>query len=911
MRYSTSKVLIRFLPFVAITILVILIQNSYVEKITAQSKLMKQRQEELITLVGNVDKSAIAEHFRGKAKASERLEEVKLVLSIRNREQLEQLLIEQQDINSSLYHKWLTPEKFAARFGATDEQISNITQWLSSNGLIINSVERGRTIVSFSGTVEQLEKTFHTRLNTYSFQDQIVIANETDPKIPAYLGDTVKGVLGLDGFHKKNIHHTPVKKVEGINPEFRGPYSNLLGPGDFAVAYNLNPLYNSGFDGTGQTIAIVARSDFNLSDITTFRNTFNLPSKAPTKIYVSQNPGILSGNEETEVLLDTEWSGAVAKNATIKVVIGKSTQTADGVDASIQYIVNNNVAPVVSMSFGLCEASLGSSGNQFYNNLFAQGAAQGQSIFVSTGDSGAASCFDSQGRPIGPAGVNGLSSTPYNVAVGGTSLQNPVFDSTGALVSVGSEVVWNDGTNGGATGGGVSSIYAKPSWQVAPGVPADGKRDLPDISLMGSPGNIGYYLYQADAGGVFGIGGTSASAPAMAGIMSLVIQKNGVQGNPNPTFYNLGSAQYNNSGTAIFRDVTSGNNTFSGVTGYSAGAGYDAATGLGVPDANALVNNWGNTTPAQPPSVSLSVSPSSQTVTVGTSTTYVTTLNRTNFSGSVSLQVKCTTALPTGLTATLSSSATTANVVTVKITTTSNTPAGTYNFYLTGAATGLTIANSNTFSITTKTTSSPKVNLSASPSTQTIAPGQATSYTVSLSRTNFTGPVSLQAYCSSKIPQGITYSFATNPTSANTVTLTVSTSSSTSIGAYTFYIVGTATNTAVNNSNMFTLNVVNPSVNLSVSPTSRSINHGTSTTYTIALARTAFPGAVSLQAYYTGNVPQGVTYSLSANPTTTNSVTMTVFTSSTTAAKTYSFYIMGTASGATVNKSNTFTLTVR
>lgn len=610
MKYWNSS-LKRFSLLILITISIVFIQSTYHSKTNAQSSLGQDKQNELVTLSGNIDKAIQPDRLRGKPNPQQRLEELILVLNVNNRVEFDQLLADQQDPNSPLYHKWLTPAEFGARFGATDLQLAMITDWMTSNGLTIDRVEQGRTSLTFSGTVEQLEKAFHTTLNNYALDENLVIANATEPKIPTRIAEAVNGVIGLNGFHKYNFHHTPVKQVNAdkpqagkVHPNYNGPSGKLIGPADFNVLYNINPLYTNNLDGTGQTIAIVARCDFKLSDVQTFRSTFGLPAKDPVKVFVTTNPGITSTGEEIEVLLDSEWSGAVAKNATVKVCIGQSTQTTDGVDASIQYIINNNVAPVVSISFGLCETDLGSSGNLFYNNLFAQGAAQGQSIFVSSGDSGAAACFNAQGSPIGPAGVNGLSSTPYNVAVGGTSLQGAQFNASGLLTGITSETTWNDSPGGGSTGGGASSIYAKPSWQVAPGVLADSKRDLPDVSFMGSANNIGYYIYQSDLGGLIGIGGTSASAPSMAGLMSIIVQNSGQQGNPNPTFYQLGNAQYNGTGPAVYRDIKTGNNSYAGVTGFSAGTGYDATTGLGVPDGFALVTNWGGSVQVNPPSIS-------------------------------------------------------------------------------------------------------------------------------------------------------------------------------------------------------------------------------------------------------------------------------------------------------------------
>ncbi|MGA7380600.1 MAG: S53 family peptidase, partial [Terriglobales bacterium] len=338
------------------------------------------------------------------------------------------------------------------------------------------------------------------------------------------------------------------------------------------------------------------------------------------------NPGVLSSGEESEADLDVEWSGAVARKATIKFVVSASTNTSDGAYLSAQYIVNHNLAPVMSMSFGLCEAALGASGNSFVNSLWQQAAAQGISVFVSSGDSGAAGCDSSSvTRATQGRAVNGLCSSPYSVCVGGTQFSDSNYSlywgasnstTLGSALSYIPEAVWNASGAGGlwAGGGGVSALYAKPAWQSGVGVPADGKRDVPDVSLSAAV-HDGYLIYMN--GDDLVSGGTSAASPSFAGLMALVVEKMGArQGNANTIFYSLANDQ-RFGGAAVFHDVKVGNNSVPGVTGFNAVAGYDQATGLGSVDANVLVNHWKDAAGAA--AIHLSLSSGAASVTRGAS----------------------------------------------------------------------------------------------------------------------------------------------------------------------------------------------------------------------------------------------------------------------------------------------------
>lgn len=608
---------------------------------------------------------------------------------------LRRLLDDQQDKSSSSYHRWLTPEDFGRQFGPTDVDIQTITAWLQSHGFQVGS-SKGRTVLEFSGTAGQVQDAFHTTIHKYLVNGEQHWANASDPQIPAALTPAVAGIASLNNFPRHPMmvsagtfqRDRATGKITPIHPELTFPSGCVednssqnsclygIGPYDFATIYNVLPLWNSGIDGTGQTIAIVGETNINIQDVRNFRSLFGLPANDPTIMLNGPDPGIQS--DEVEANLDVQWSGAVAPNATIDFVVSQSTETTAGIDLSAVYIVDNNLAPVMSESYGLCELGLGTAGNQFYNALWQQAAAQGITVFISAGDGGAAGCdnFDAQSPAPAQFGlqVSGFASTPYNVAVGGTdfndfsnpgtywkltsdpvtqesakgyipettwnsSCTNAIFGTVGYSTNAetncndsqltpyfdvplgGSGGVSNCTTPSGSTATSCAGGYAKPSWQTGTGVPNDGKRDIPDVSLFASNGflNNFYMICQSDAGGYcfsgtytfLGIGGTSASSPAFAGIMALVNQQMASQalsprqGNANYIFYKLASQQ-----PTAFHDVTSGTiampclkgtpnctttnsaHPYGVMTGYNAGTGYDLATGLGSVNAQNLVTNW-------------------------------------------------------------------------------------------------------------------------------------------------------------------------------------------------------------------------------------------------------------------------------------------------------------------------------
>ena len=587
---------------------------------------------DVIALPGQVHPLAKPQFDAGLADPGDRMERIVLMLSLRPGAEvdLNYLIQQQHDPHSALYHQWLTPDQFGAAFGMSVADLNTIVWWLEQQGFTIDEVARGRRWINFSGSVGQVERAFHAEMHQYLVDGELHHANATPPAIPRALGDLIVGFASLHDFRKKPSHGP----VTAVAPDWTTGSSHYLGPGDFATIYNSNPLYSRtpAIDGTGQTVAVVARTNINHSDPTTFRSFFKLPAKSPNYILNGSDPGLVGGSlsgEVTEANLDVQWSGAIAYNATVDMVISASTEGTDGVDLSAQYIVNNNLAPIMTTSFGLCEQYLGSD-NTFYANLWAQAASQGITPFVSSGDSGAAGCELGSSTTGTVRAVNGLCSPPNSVCVGGTQFMdasNPglYWSSTNSSATNSSalsyipEQVWNEsGVVAGGFGlwsssGGASTVYSKPIWQVAPGVPADSVRDVPDVSLSAA-GHDGYLIFQG--GQLYAVGGTSAASPSFASLLALVIQQQGGtrQGNANTVFYPLANNQFAGSGApAVFHDVTAASNTVPGVTGYDAVTGFDLATGLGSVNVTNLALNWGI------PDFSVSSGSGSVTVTEGAS----------------------------------------------------------------------------------------------------------------------------------------------------------------------------------------------------------------------------------------------------------------------------------------------------
>jgi subtilase family serine protease len=609
-------------------------------------------------------------------------------------QKLDALLDAQYNRASSLYHAWLTPEQYGQQFGISNHDLDRIQSWLESHGLTIENIPAARSMILFRGSSSQVAETFNTSFHHYLFQGQIHIANASEISIPAALSEVVAGVSTLHDFRRSSMHSSIQSELD---PEYSSGNTHYLSPADFATIYNLTPLYSSGIDGTGQTIAVVGRSDINLADVTNFRKTLGLPANNPTIVVNGANPGITSTNEQGEATLDTEWSGAVAPKATIKLVVSSSTATTDGVDLSAQYIVNNNLAPVMTTSFGSCEANMSAAENAFYNSLWKQAASQGITVLVSSGDSGAAGCdVSSADKATQGKGVNGLCSTPYSTCVGGTEFvegTNPAlyWSSTTnpttweSALSYIPESAWNESgsVSGGSelwsTSGGASILYAKPIWQTGTGVPNDKMRDVPDISLTAAA-HDGYIV--AMNGGLYVFRGTSAASPSMAGVLALVADKYGSRlGNVNPILYLLSNSQTSTS-ASVFHDVTAGSNSVPGLIGFTAQRGYDRATGLGSVNANALASAW--KAAAAPASFQLATTETALSISAGSNGNLKLSITPAN--GFVSMVALSNTAL-SGFTVSFSPSSisgTSASTVTIAVA--SSVKSGSYTLTLNGTS---------------------------------------------------------------------------------------------------------------------------------------------------------------------------------------------------------------------------------
>ena len=575
------------------------------------------------TLQGHMQPRATAENDLGPAESALTLRNLTLVLqpSAAQQTALEDLLARQQNPSSPDYRRWLTPEEYADRFGFSTADLARITTWLQAQGLTVTSTARGRNAISLSGPVRQVERVFQTEIHRYRVNGELHFANSTEPSLPAALSGMVMAVHGLHDFNPKTraVKYSPAW-TSGVTG------NHFLVPDDIAAIYNVKPLYNTGVDGTGQKIAIVGQTRINLSDIQQFRSAYNLPASDPQLVLVPglPDPGFTTGDLD-EASLDIEWSGAVAPKAGIIYVY-----SADVTDA-LFYVIDNNLAPVVSMSYGLCEAAIGTADLTTLRQYAKRGNLQGITWLAASGDNGGADCFgDTSG--LGPTlAVDAPASLPEVTGVGGTEFNEGsgtfwnTTNSSNSASAVGyiPEMVWNDSVAGtpAAGGGGASAYFPKPDWQTGPGVPNDSARDVPDISFAASADHDGYLFFSGGSRGA--VGGTSVSTPVFAGMMALLNQyqvANGFQtaaglGNINPQLYSMAQTV-----PGAFHDVTVGDNIVTPCApqvrnctalpvGSKAGPGYDTASGLGSANAFNLVTGWNlrGTTKA---AVSLSVTSS-------------------------------------------------------------------------------------------------------------------------------------------------------------------------------------------------------------------------------------------------------------------------------------------------------------
>jgi len=853
---------------------------------------------------------------------------------------LQALLAAQQTPGSPSYHKWLTPAQFGQQFGMSAADIARVSDWLQSQGFTVTGVAQSANSLSFSGPVATVEKAFQTEIHNYSVNGQTHFANSTQISLPASLSGLVTGVRGLDDFH-------PTPRVLHSHFTSGATGQHFVAPGDFAVIYDVNPLYTAGDTGKGITIAVTGQTDIVLADITNFRAAAGLSVNNPTVVTVPGTTPEAAGSngDMTETDLDLEWSGGVANAASIVLVNSNDVYT------SLQYAIQNSIngitVPIISQSYGQCEASLTTSTYDTLESVLEQANGQGQTVMLAAGDTGAADCDESSTQTITEA-TQGLAvdypgSSEYVTDVGGSEFMG---DGTAASPQTGAgtywsangsndvltsaksyipEMAWNDTTfsieNGGslsAGGGGVSKLVKKPSWQTGvPNIPADGFRDVPDVSLNASPDHDGYLFCTSDTTDwqngqqnscnsgfrdsatqdLTVAGGTSFAAPSFAGLVAIIEQKlaSGPLGNINPSLYGLAS----NSTTyaSAFHDITTGNNQVpcqtgttdcatsgsNNVIGYVAGTGYDQATGIGSVDANNLATAYAALVKATGTTTALTVSPGTSVV-INEKVTFTATITPNTLSsaptGTVTFYVDGTASSPVTIgtsspyTATYQTDFPTSgtHVVTATYSSGDTTYTGS-----TSSAVTITVAASGTAATTTTVTANPT----------TLVLGNSITFTATVTGTTagtLTGPMTFTT-------GGVTIGKVSQVTlgSGNTATATLTVTSSASLG----FAAGTDTITASYGGDTFNaassgttnITVTNPSIGISATNiTISSPSPGNSATSTITLTSMGgYAGTATLSASSTLNASGtfgSTNIVLSAGGTASTTLTVTTIAAS-------------------------------
>jgi hypothetical protein len=513
-------------------------------------------------------------------------ESTHLAIALRQRdaEGLRALLAAQQDPGSPLFHQWLTPAGFGERFGQPEGAYSAVQQWLQAAGFRVQAYPN-RIFLEATGTAAQVQALLGVELRWAGSEGHRYRTFAGTPTAPRGLAPLILTVQGLDTHPR--FHH---RLQLGLPPNA----FDSFGPQDLRRYYDIQPLLQQGYIGSGLTTAVLGAdtSSANLPTAVDIDYFYQNASDSSAQFVLDELPnpnGDLDPETgiQQELEMDAELQTVAAPGlATVTVVLPPASEI---FGTGINYIANNLPDVVaVSTSFGGCETEGGlqPSDYQMAEQLLSQATSEGQTWFAASGDDGVDDCGDGSGPSADfPASI------PEMVAVGGAQDENPnIFDANGAVTAYDQEQVWNDGATGGAGGGWSSIGYTKPAWQVG-STPADGDRDEPDIALLSEP-DPGVVADNTLPGQLSPNGGTSDAAPLSAGIFALIGERLGGRlGGINPTLYALGRAQLDG-GTKVFHDITQGNNSHDGITGATAAVGYDLTSGWGSLDVAALAGAW-------------------------------------------------------------------------------------------------------------------------------------------------------------------------------------------------------------------------------------------------------------------------------------------------------------------------------
>ncbi len=513
-------------------------------------------------------------------------------MQLQNTSELDSLLGAIYNPQSQQYHQYLTAGQFEQLFAPTSDQVQQVVLYLQGQGLTVTSIAPNNMLIDATGSVGQVQQTFHVQINNYQLGNHTFYANAGPPSVPSPINQLITSIGGLDN----GVHYQPLYRRLARQNHSHLAAPSGFGPKDLSGAYDAAALQSAGTLGDNQTIALFELDGYQSSDITQYFQNYGLATPTISNVLVDNFNGS-PGQGAIEDSLDIEVVGAMAPHA--NQIVYEGPNTTQGLNDTYNQIVHDDKAQVVSTSWGLCEANTGTSELQTLDNIFKQGAAEGISYFAAAGDSGAYDCGD------GTLAVDSPADDPYVTGVGGTSLQL----NAGAY---GSESVWSNPNDtqrspkGAGGGGGISNTFLQPSWQTGTGVinpdssgtpcSAPGGqycREVPDVSADADPAT-GYAVYctvtnaGCPASGWISVGGTSAAAPLWAGSMALIdqylqLQGKAVVGSANSALYGLFNAQQQ---LPAFHDVTSGNNLH-----YPATTGYDMASGIGTPDISNIAHD--------------------------------------------------------------------------------------------------------------------------------------------------------------------------------------------------------------------------------------------------------------------------------------------------------------------------------
>ena len=873
-----------------------------------------------VALRGNTRPEAVFANDRGPVAENFAVEHMLLQLkrSPEQEQALQQFLDELHTSGSPNFHHWLTAQEFGERFGVAKSDLDAVTSWLESHGLRVNVVYPSGMLIDFSGTAAQVRQAFQTEIHHLVVKGEKHVANVSDAQIPAALAPVIAGIVSLHDFRPRTMHKMRQARPQFTFPDPLGGTTYAVVPADLAKIYNLNPLFNAGISGQGQTIVLIEDTDvFSAADWSSFRSTLGLSgytSASFTQLHPPAPPsqpgnncgapGVISP-DDAEAILDAEWASASAPSAAIEMAACANTTTTFGGLLALQNLINASSLPpsIMSISYGQCETVNGAAANASYNSAYQQAVAEGVSVFVAAGDSGAAGCDNSVAVATQGIAVNAFASTPNNVAVGGTdfsdtysgtnatywnSSNTSVFGSAlsyvpeipwndscagqllsayeGYNVTYGSSSLCNDPTIGSllqttvAGGGGPSQCatgtpsisgvvsgtcvgWPKPSWQSVFGNPNDGVRDTPDVSLFAADGlwSHFYVFCWSDTKNGGAVCGSDPSAWSGAG------------------------------GTSFASPIMAGiqaliNQKAGGPQGNPGPVYYQlAAAEYGSSGSSSCNSNNGN---------AVGQECIFYDVTMGDMDVDCTGPNCYLGGGSVGVLSTSDTLFAPAF----------------------GTTTG-WDF-----ATGIgTVNAANLVNNWPSSSTQPGFLLSASPSNATILQGTSGSTTVSINPLNgFNGSIILTA---SGLPSGVGATFGTNPATSSSV-LTLSASGAAATGNFTVTLTGTSG--SLTSSTTFSLTVT-PQGNftLSASPSSLTLVQGASGASTIAVnALNSFHSSVSLSV---SGLPTGVTASFNPTSTTATS-TVTLTASSTATTGTATVTITGTAGSLT--NSTSLSLTV-